>query len=65
MALDAQRLEDNYVKKFTSIGGEPDGEHAWFRKLAKLLAEETVNEIQQNSEVIIKTGSSAGSYKVN
>ncbi|EOW9163158.1 hypothetical protein ACN1T8_003779 [Vibrio cholerae] len=64
MAMDAKRLEEAYVARFEEIGGRADGDHAWFRDLARLLAEETVKEITSHAKADIKTGSSAGQHSI-
>lgn len=64
MSLDSKRLEDRFVTRFEAIGGIADGEHAWFRDLAKIIAEETVKEFTQNAKADIKSGSSTGQHPI-
>lgn len=64
MSLDAQRLEDAFVARFEAIGGVTEGEHAWFRPIAKIFAEETVKEITTNAKADIQSGSSAGQHPI-
>lgn len=64
MSLDAKRLEDRFVTRFEAIGGIADGEHAWFRYLAKIFAEETVKEFTTNGKANIQSGSSKGQHPI-
>lgn len=64
MSLDAKRLENAFVARFEAIGGVAEGEHAWFRPIAKLFAEETVKELTTNGKADIQSGSSAGQHPI-
>ncbi len=45
-------------------GATATGEHSWVNRMAEAIANAVVDEIQQNAEVPVTGGSSAGTYGV-
>lgn len=64
MALDKDSLKSRYVSEMQALGFKTDGEHAWAAKLAKALANATVDEIQSNAKAKVSGGSSAGLHPI-
>ncbi|WP_072670537.1 hypothetical protein [Vibrio injensis] len=64
MALSKSSLKDRIVQEMEAMGAKASGEHSWVDKFAEALASAVVDEIQQNAQVPVSGGSSAGSYPV-
>lgn len=64
MALSKSSLEDRIASELAALGANRQGEHSWVNRLAAAIASAVVDEIQQNAEVPVTGGSSAGTYKV-
>ncbi|ANU36275.1 hypothetical protein [Vibrio scophthalmi] len=64
MAITKHSLKQKIVKELNAKGFVTEGEFARSAEMAEAIANAVVDEITQNSEVVINAGSSAGSYKV-
>ena len=64
MALSKSSLKSRIVQEMEAMGATASGEHSWVEKLAEALANAVVDEVQQNAQVTLSGGSSAGSYPV-
>lgn len=64
MALSKGQLKSRIVSEMQSQGATATGEHSWVNRMAEAIANAVVDEIQQNAEVPVTSGSSAGTYGV-
>lgn len=64
MALSKDQLKDRIVSEMVAMGANASGEHSWVQKYAEAIANAVVDEIQQNAQVPVSGGSSAGNYPV-
>lgn len=64
MALSKTSLKTKIETELKAQGIVIDGEHAQASKFAIAIANAVVDEINQNAQVVVTSGSSAGSYKV-
>ena len=64
MALSKGQLKSRIVSEMTAQGAKAEGEHSWVNRMAEAIANAVVDEIQQNAEVPVSGGSSAGTYGV-
>ena len=64
MALSKGQLKNRIVSEMQNQGANPGGEHSWVNRMAEAIANAVVDEIQQNAEVEVTAGSSAGTYGV-
>lgn len=64
MALSKNSLQQRIIAAMESYGAKASGEYSWVNRLADAIATAVVDEIQQNAEVPVTGGSSAGTYKV-
>ncbi|MCG7499386.1 hypothetical protein MHO82_21195 [Vibrio sp. Of7-15] len=65
MALSKESLKNRIEDELKAQGIVLDGEHARANIIAIAVANAVVDEINQNAEVAVNSGSSAGSYKVS
>ncbi|RYU50025.1 hypothetical protein [Aliivibrio finisterrensis] len=65
MPLDKSSLKAKIVKEMKGKGMVTEGEFAKAADLAEAIANAVVDEITSNAQVIVASGSSAGSYKVS
>lgn len=64
MALTKASLQQRIITAMEAQGAKASGEHSWVPRFAEAIASAVVDEIQQNAEVTVTGGSSAGTYKV-
>ncbi len=64
MALSKGQLKSRIVSEMAAQGATATGEHSWVNRMAEAIANAVVDEIQQNAEVPVTGGSSAGTYGV-
>jgi hypothetical protein len=64
MPLTKASLEGRIVSAMEAQGANAEGEHSWVNKMASAIAQAVVEEITSNGQVVIASGSSAGTYKV-
>lgn len=64
MPVTAASLKALIVTEMEAQGANASGEHSWVEKLAEAIANAVVTEIQLNAQVVVNTGSSAGTYPV-
>ena len=64
MALSESSLKGRIITEFEAQGATATGKHSWVEKMAEAIANAVVDEVQQNAEVPVTGGSSAGNYKV-
>ncbi|QFT40104.1 MULTISPECIES: hypothetical protein [unclassified Vibrio] len=64
MALSKSSLEARIEAVFKRYGFKTHGTNAFAFVVSKAIAEAVVDEIQQNAQVPVTGGSSAGTYKV-
>lgn len=64
MALSKGQLKNRIVSEMVTQGAKATGEHSWVNRMAEAIANAVVDEIQQNAEVEVTAGSSAGTYGV-
>lgn len=64
MALSKDQLKGRIVSEMQAMGATPTGKHSWVERMAEAIASAVVDEIQQNAQVPVTGGSSAGNYKV-
>lgn len=64
MAVAKDALAARIVAEMEAQGASAAGEHSWVNQLADAIAAAVVDEIQQNAEVPVSSGSSAGTYPV-
>lgn len=64
MALSHSSLKQRIITAMESQGAKASGEHSWVSRFADAIASAVVAEIQENAEVPVTSGSSAGVYKV-
>ncbi len=64
MALTKASLKQKIITAMEAEGANASGEHSWVERFAEAIASAVVDEIQQNAEVTVTGGSSAGTYKV-
>lgn len=64
MALDKSQLKTRIVDEFVARGATAEGQYSWVNELAEALAHAIIDEIHQNAEVPVDSGSSAGTYPV-
>lgn len=64
MALRKSRLKGRIITEFEAQGATATGKHSWVEKMAEAIANAVVDEVQQNAQVPVTGGSSAGTYKV-
>lgn len=65
MALSVHSLKQRIVAAMEAQGATAAGDHSWVGRFAEAIASAVVAEIQQNAEVQVTGGSSAGTYKVS
>ncbi|MBP3140844.1 hypothetical protein ACTFQF_06310 [Aliivibrio fischeri] len=65
MPLSNDSLKEKIVKEMNGKGMVTEGEFAKAADLAEAIANAVVEEITSNALVVIKKGSSAGSYNVS
>lgn len=65
MPLDKSSLKAKIVKEMKGKGMVTEGEFAKAADLAEAIANAVVDEITSNAQVIVASGSSAGSYNVS
>ncbi len=64
MPLSKDQLKGRIVSEMQAIGATASGPHSWVERMADAIATAVVDEIQQNAQVPVPGGSSAGTYKV-
>ncbi len=64
MPLSKDQLKGRIVSEMQAIGASTAGPHSWVERMADAIATAVVDEIQQNAQVPVTAGSSAGTYKV-
>jgi len=64
MAMSKSALKGRIVSEMEAAGATAAGPYSWVERLAEAIASAVVDEIQQNAQVPVPGGSSAGSYKV-
>ena len=64
MPLNAEALESAIISKLKSEGFVTNNQYAKTEKMAKAIAEAVVEHITANAQVVIESGSSAGTYGV-
>lgn len=64
MALSSGSLESKIVSELQARGFTTEGEHAMAAQMAAAIAAAVVEEITSNAQVVIASGSSAGTYAV-
>ena len=65
MPLDKGSLKAKIIKEMNGKGIVTEGEFAKAADLAEAIASAVVDEITSNAQVVVTSGSSAGSYKVS
>ncbi len=65
MALDKESLKNRIITELEARGFVTSGKFAQSGNMAEAIANAVVDEITQNAQVNIESGSSAGSYKVS
>ncbi|EKO3563686.1 hypothetical protein P0E95_000004 [Vibrio metschnikovii] len=65
MALSKSSLKSKLVSELQAQGFETQGQHAMAAKMAEAIANAVIDEITQNAEVSVTSGSSAGTYQVS
>lgn len=65
MPLDKSSLKAKIIKEMNGKGIVTEGEFAKAADLAEAIASAVVDEITSNAQVVVTSGSSAGSYKVS
>jgi hypothetical protein len=65
MPLDKGSLKAKIIKEMNGKGIVTEGEFAKAADLAEAIASAVVDEITSNAQVVVMSGSSAGSYKVS
>lgn len=65
MALSKSSLKEKLETELKAQGFVLDGEFAMAGKMAEAIANAVVDEIQQEAEVVVDSGSSKGAYKVS
>lgn len=65
MALSKSSLKSKLVSELQAQGFETQGKHAMAAKMAEAIANAVIDEITQNAEVAVTSGSSAGTYQVS
>lgn len=65
MALSKASLKSKLVSELQAQGFETQGQHAMAAKMAEAIANAVIDEITQNAEVAVTSGSSAGTYQVS
>lgn len=64
MALSSGSLENKIVSELQARGFITEGEHAKAALMAAAIAAAVIDEITSNAQVVIASGSSAGTYAV-
>ncbi|MBB5320469.1 hypothetical protein [Marinobacter oulmenensis] len=64
MALSKSSLKGRIISEMEGIGFKSTGQYSWVEELAEALANAVVDEVQQNAQVPVTSGSSAGTYQV-
>lgn len=64
MALSKSQLKARIVSEMESQGATSTGKYSWVEKMAEAISNAVVDEIQQNAQVPVTGGSSAGTYQV-
>lgn len=64
MALDKAQLKSRIVSEMEALGATSSGQHSWVERMAQAIANAVVDEIQENAQVPVPSGSSAGTYQV-
>lgn len=64
MALDKQGYAGRITANLKAAGFKVEGEHAWVDKLAKAVADATVDEFQSNAKADVLGGSSKGQHPI-
>ena len=64
MALSKAQLKNRIISEMQAQGATATGEHSWVNRMAEAIANAVVDEVQNNAEVPVTGGSSAGNYKV-
>ncbi|MCG3743143.1 hypothetical protein EXA18_06520 [Vibrio cincinnatiensis] len=65
MALSKSSLKSKLVSELQAQGFETQGQHAMAAKMAEAIANAVIDEITQNAEVAVTSGSSEGTYQVS
>lgn len=65
MALSKTSLKTKIETELKAQGIVIDGGHAQASKFAIAIANAVVDEINQNAQVVVTSGSSAGNYQIN
>lgn len=64
MALSKAQLKSRIVAEMEAQGATSTGQYSWVEKMAEAISSAVVDEIQQNAQVPVTGGSSAGTYQV-
>lgn len=64
MALSKSSLKGRIITEFEAQGATATGQYSWVEKMAEAIANAVVDEVQQNAQVPVTSGSSAGTYQV-
>ncbi len=64
MALNKESLKNRINSELQARGFVTEGEHAFAGKMAEALATAFIDEVTENAQVQVTSGSSAGTYKV-
>lgn len=64
MAISSDSLEGKIISNLKGAGFVLEGTHAKTKEFAQAIAKAVVEEITKNAQVIVGSGSSAGTYKV-
>lgn len=65
MALSKSSLKSKLVSELQAQGFETQGQHAMAAKMAEAIANAVIDEITENAEVAVTSGSSEGTYQVS
>lgn len=64
MSLDKQAYAGRISANLKAAGFKIEGEHAWVDKIAKAIADATVDEFQTNAKAVVSGGSSSGQHPI-
>ncbi|XAG86257.1 hypothetical protein MRM63_13785 [bacterium 19MO03SA05] len=65
MGLSKSSLKSKLVSELQAQGFETQGQYAMAAKMAEAIANAVIDEITENAEVSVTSGSSAGTYQVS
>lgn len=65
MALSSSKVTNSVMNKLRSNGFATDNNHAKQEEMVKAIVEALIESIQSDAQVIVASGSSAGTYKVS